>query len=72
MWAKAVNTAHHFWYRMTIKGEPQNLTLHEELVGKRPVLSHHRVFGCKAHVNVSSKHQDGRLAMQAEESILVG
>ena len=57
---------------MSTRGTAKDLTPYEMLRGQRPDLSRLRVFGCKAYLHVSSKHQDGKSGHSAEEGILVG
>src|ERR1700733_3648096 len=69
-WAEAVNTANYLRNRSPTKALP-NMTPQEAWTGKKPDLSHLRVFGCKALVKVPDNNRK-KWDPKAKEYIFVG
>ena len=69
-WAEAVNIVVYLMNRCTTS-EVHDVTPHERIFGKKPDLSHVRIFGSIAYMHIHNKTRQ-KLAMKSEKCILVG
>ena len=69
-WAEAVNTAIYLMNRCTTSGV-HDVTLHEKYLGKKPDISHTRIFGSIAYVHIPDEKWQ-KLDPKLEKCILVG
>ena len=69
-WAKAANTVVYLMNRCTTTGE-HDVTPHEKFFGKKPNLSHVRVFGSIAYVHIPDDTGQ-KLDPKSEKCVLVG
>jgi hypothetical protein len=69
-WAKAVTTACYIKNRITTTGLPNNITPHEIWIGKKPDVSHLRVFGSKSWYTIP-KENIKKLDDRTSEAIMI-
>ena len=69
-WAEAANTTIYLMNHCTTSGV-HNITPHEKFYGKKPDLSHVRIFGSIAFVHIPDEKQQ-KLDHKSEKCILVG
>ena len=69
-WAEAASTAVYLMNRCTTNSVHE-LTPYEVLVGRKPILSHLKVFGSIAHVRIPNESREKPDAT-SEECILIG
>ena len=70
-WAEAISTAAYVRNRMTTKAIKENKTPYERWYGKKPNLSHLRVFGCMAYVHIPDDERR-KLNKKVEKMRFVG
>ena len=70
LWAEAISTAAYTMNRVTNR-EETSVTPHEMWFGKKPDISHMRVFGCRSYGKTPDSLRT-KLAPQAEKYIFVG
>jgi hypothetical protein len=70
-WAEAVSTACYIKNRITTTGLPNDVTPHEVWFGRKPNISHLRVFGSKCWY-VTPKSQRSKLDKRSCEAVMVG
>ena len=70
-WAEAISTAAYVRNRMPTKAIKENKTPYERWYGKKPNVSHLRVFGCMAYVHIPDNEQR-KLDKKAEKMRFVG
>ena len=68
-WADAVNTACYVFNRVLIR-PILNKTPYELSKGRRPILSHLKVFGCKCFILNNDKENLGKFDAKVDEGIL--
>ena len=69
-WANAASTTVYLMNRCTTNGVHE-LTPYEILVGRKPILSHLKVFGSIANVRIPNENREKPDA-KSEECILIG
>ena len=69
-WVEAANTAVYLMNRCTTLGLHE-VTPHERYFGKKPDLSHSRIFGLIAYVHIPDEKRQ-KLDPKSEKCILVG
>ena len=69
-WVKAANTAVYLMNRCTTSGV-HDVTPHEKFFGKKPDLSHVRIFGSIAYVHIPDATRQ-KLDPKSEKCILIG
>lgn len=72
LWAEAVNTACYIRNRLISASCKEKCTPYEVLRGKKPNVSHFKIFGSKAYVHKPNIRRDGKFDSRSEEGILVG
>lgn len=70
-WEDAINTACHVLNRIIIK-PILDQTSYELLKGKKPNVSHLRVFGCKCFILNNGKDKLGKFDAKADDGIFLG
>ena len=70
-WEDAINTSCHVLNRITIRPILDN-TPYELLKGRKPNLSHLRVFGCKCFILNNGKDKLGKFDAKADDGIFLG
>jgi len=70
-WADAINTACHVLNRVIIRSILDK-TPYKLLKGRKPNLSHLRVFGCKCFVSNDGKDKLGKFDAKADDGIFLG
>ena len=70
-WVDAVNTACYILNRVSIRPILKK-TPYELFQGRRPVLSHLKVFGCKCFILNNGKESLGKLDAKADEGVFLG
>ncbi|PKA66252.1 Retrovirus-related Pol polyprotein from transposon TNT 1-94 [Apostasia shenzhenica] len=70
-WAEAVNTACHVVNRVTVRSVLRK-TPYELWKGRKPNISHFRVFGCKCFVLNNGKDDLGKFDPKADEAVFLG
>ena len=68
-WAEAVNTVAYIQNCYT--KAPKGKTLHEAFIGKKPYVSHFRMFGCECYVHVLDKERN-KLQPKSTKCIFLG
>lgn len=72
LWAEAVNTACYIRNRLITASCKEVYTPYEVLHGRKPDVSHLKIFGSKAYVYKPSVRRNGKFDSRSEEGILVG
>lgn len=70
-WAEAVNTSCYIVNQCMIR-PILNMTPYELFKGKKPNISHLRVFGCKCFVHNNGKDSLGKFDHRSDEAIFLG
>jgi len=70
-WVDVVNTACYVLNRVSIRPILKK-TPYELFQGRRPVLSHLKVFGCKCFILNNGKESLGKLDAKADEGVFLG
>jgi hypothetical protein len=71
LWPEAVKTAVYLRNRLPSRSTPGK-TPYEVLTGKRPNLSHLRIFGCDAYAHIPKEKRKGSLGPRSKKLIFVG
>ena len=71
-WAEAVNTAAYIRNCVITRSIKKRKTPYEKWYGRKPDLSHLRVFGCMAYAYIPDVHRNGNLEKKAEKLRFVG
>ena len=72
LWPEAVHTANYLINRSPTTAIKDNKTPYEMWFGRRPNMSHIRVFGSRAFVHMRKEQRNSKLSDRATERILVG
>lgn len=70
-WGEAMNTACYILNRAYLR-YMLNKTPYELLKGRRPNISHLKVFGCRCYIHDNGKSQLGKFDPRSEEGVFVG
>ena len=65
-WAEAVSTAMYLRNCILTRSLKEKVTLFEKWFGRKPDLSHIRVFGCTAYAFILDVKRKGKLSKKAE------
>ena len=71
-WAEAVATAAYLRNRTTTRALKEKTTPYEKWYGRKPDLSHLRVFGCMAYAYIPDANRKGKLGKKAEKLRFIG
>ena len=71
-WAEAVATAAYLRNRATTRALKEKTTPYEKWYGRKPDLSHLRVFGCMAYAYIPDANRKGKLSKKAEKLRFIG
>jgi len=70
-WTDTVNTAYYVLNRVLIRPILKK-TPYEHFKGRKPIISHFRVFGCKFFILNNGKDNLGKFDLKADEGIFLG
>ena len=70
--AEAVATAAYLQNRVLTRSLSERMTPYEKWYGRKPDLSHLKVFGCMAYAYIPDIHRNGKLSKKAEKLRFVG
>ena len=71
-WAEVVATAAYLWNRTPTRSLREKTTPYEKWYGRKPDLSHLRVFGCMAYAYIPDSNRKGKLSKKAEKLRFIG
>jgi len=71
-WADAVNTACYVLNKVLMRPILKKTTPYELFKGRRPVLSHLKLFGCKCFILNNGKESLGKFDAKADEGVFLG
>ena len=71
-WAEAVATAVYLRNCVLTRSLSERMTPYEKWYGRKPDLSHLKVFGCMAYAYIPDIHRNGKLSKKAEKLRFVG
>ena len=70
--AEAVATAAYLWDQTPTRSLREKTTPYEKWYGRKPDLSHLRVFGCMAYAYIPDSNRKGKLSKKAEKLRFIG
>ena len=71
-WAEAVSTAAYLKNRVPTRSVAEKKTPYEKWYGRKPNVSHLRVFGCMAYAYIPDAIRDGKLSKKAQRLRFIG
>ena len=71
-WAEAVSTAAYLKNRTPTRSVAEKKTPYEKWYGRKPNVSHLRVFGCMAYAYIPDAIRDGKLSKKAQKLRFIG
>ena len=71
-WAEAVSTAAYLRNRVSTRSLKEKQTPYEKWYGRKPDVSHLRVFGCMAYAYILDANRNGKLSKKAERLPFIG